>query len=276
MVTAPPDVLELAAKGVDSQDVISMIRAVAQTEIDYYHPRIAVWEPLLEPSNICFMVEWQPGSSKHPAQLAVEASDRFMDSGIKTEQSQTMPAISRVISLNLTDAAAEVLVRTNNEWKDWRQRSLVRQAMESHGSGNMESQGMEESVSHAASDIFPLSPTAQSESTVVSFSKIPDRFDAAKAKHIAAQKAAKAALIFAQKARCRDETEDRISQAVCIQEPHRNVTFIYATRTEQWTIKRTARSTHEPNKRHYSDFSCRWRRCSLSHGVHQSGPTAKR
>ncbi len=208
---APPDILELATKGADSRDIITMIRAVLQTEIDYYHPRIAIWEPLLEPSHICFMVEWQPGSSKHPGQLAVETSDRLVDGGKKTEQSQTMTAVPRVVSLNLTDAAAEVLVRTNKEWKDWRQRSLVRQIAESQGAGTEESQEMEQFVTHGASDTMPWCAIAQSqsESTVVSFTKIPDSCDGAKAKHIAAQKAAKAALVFAQKrgAGTRQKTE---------------------------------------------------------------------
>jgi hypothetical protein len=157
------------------------------------------------------MVEWQPGSSKHPGQLAVETSDRLVDGGKKTEQSQTMTAVPRVVSLNLTDAAAEVLVRTNKEWKDWRQRSLVRQIAESQGAGTEESQEMEQFVTHGASDTMPWCAIAQSqsESTVVSFTKIPDSCDGAKAKHIAAQKAAKAALVFAQKrgAGTRQKTE---------------------------------------------------------------------
>jgi hypothetical protein len=200
VVAPPPDALDLVENGVDSRDEITMVRALLQIEIDYYHPRIAVWEPLLEPSDLCFMAEWQRGSSLRPGQLAVEVSDRFVDSGETAEQASTVAVAPPTISLNLTDAAAEVVVRSIKEWKDWRQRALDRQDVDSQDLFIAKSRGEEESTTQP---VFPFSPTAQSESTVNSFGMIPGKFDGSssvlEARHAAAQKAAKAALVFAQK-----------------------------------------------------------------------------
>lgn len=200
VIAAPPDVLDLSQNGVDSRDEITMIRALVQTEIDYYHPRIAVWEPLLEPSNLCFMVEWQLGNAQRPGQLAVEASDRFLDIAETGKQNSELLVIPRVVSLNLTDAAAEVVVRSIKEWRDWRLRALDRQEVDSQALRTAGSQAEDELMSQSA---IPSSPTAQSESTMASISKIPARFEVSgsvlEARHAAAQKAAKAALVFAQK-----------------------------------------------------------------------------
>lgn len=201
VVAPPPNVLDLAENGVDSHDEVTMIRTVLQIEVDYYHPRIAVWEPLLEPSDLCFMVEWQQGSSRRPGQLALEVSDRFVESGEPLEDTSGLAMAPRVISINITDAAAEVVSRSIKEWKDWRQRAVERQPVDSQALNTLESRGDAESTPYQRG--FPLSPTAKSESTFASTSIAPGKLDTSssvrEAKHVAAQKAAKAALVFAKK-----------------------------------------------------------------------------
>ncbi len=207
VVAAPPDVLDLSTNGVDSRDELSMIRLLVQIEADYYHPRNALWEPLLEPSNICFMVERQLGSDQRPGQLAMEASDSLFDGTDVVLQAPVLALAPRVISLNLSDAAAEVVVRSIKEWRDWRQRTIDRQEADIQSLGILQSQ-TDESLSSLTDNTThdaPLPPTAQTVSPSASNNKIPaarfsgNKAAAAKARHAAAQKAAKAALEFAQK-----------------------------------------------------------------------------
>ena len=209
IIAAPPDVVDLSKNGANSQDEITMVRVLCQTEIDYFHPRIAVWEPLLEPSNLCFMVEWQVGSAQRPGQLAVEASDRSLDNAEIFKQSSALAVSPRIVGFNLTDAAAEVVVRTMKEWRDWRQRTLNRQEVDSQPLDPAENRVDDESLSRAANNLtasmFPLSPASRSDGAVTPYEikKITGSFDASssvhEARHVAAQKAAKAALVFAQK-----------------------------------------------------------------------------
>jgi hypothetical protein len=106
--------------GVDPADAIATIRTLLQTEIDYYHPQIAVWEPLLEPSHLCFLVEWQNASTVRQGQLAVEALDCFLGGLVAEGQTPSLAVDSpRIVSLNLTYSAVNSLARTNKEWREW-------------------------------------------------------------------------------------------------------------------------------------------------------------
>jgi len=197
VVVSPPDVLDLSENGADSRDEITMIRSIIQIEIDYYHPRVAVWEPLLEPSNLCFVVEWQRGSVHRPGQVAVEVSDSVFGGGEAQPSAQP-----RIVSLNLTDAAAEVVVRSIKEWKDWRQRAFDRQEADVQHLGTVKDEEVSSPSNEISRSVFPFSPTAQSDFTTASFSKMSGRFGigpSLQPRHAAAQKAAKAALVFAQK-----------------------------------------------------------------------------
>lgn len=207
IVAGPPNVLDLLENGVDSADAITTIRILLQTEIDYYHPRIAVWEPLLEPSHLCFLVEWQNTSALRPGQLAVEASDRFLGG---SEAEGQMPSLAvdspTIVSLNLTDAAVDTLARAIKEWREWRQGSLVQQQLNEGSLVDVSTRPEEESQSDLDYKVAValLTPTTQSEGKQkTSGVKPPDKLDTSSslraAKVAAAKKAAKAALVFAQK-----------------------------------------------------------------------------
>ena len=94
--------------------------AALQAEVEYYHPKIAAWEPFIEPSQFCAAVEWQPGylgqSNPKCGQLAIRLSDRLAQSN--RSSSQTMNE-QDAVTINLTDSAAEVILRSYREWEEW-------------------------------------------------------------------------------------------------------------------------------------------------------------
>ena len=64
--------------------------AVLQAEVEYYHPKIAAWEPFIEPSQFCAAIEWQPGylgeSKPRCGQLAIRLSDRLAQGNRSSSQ----------------------------------------------------------------------------------------------------------------------------------------------------------------------------------------------
>ena len=261
VVAAPPNVLELSASGVDSRDIITMTRLLVQMEVEYYHPRIAVWEPLLEPANICFMVEWQLGSEQRPGQLAMEAMDSLVDSTETVLQPPGLALAPRVVSLNFTDAAAEVVARSFKEWRDWRQRTTDRQEADMQSLESMKSQTGESlsnftiNTKHAG----PLSPATQSISSISSINKIRGRVDTKasirKKRHIAAQKAAKAALVFAQKRGAGTKKESESSKP-----------FVFRNRTGM-SLSFMQQSPSQNENGHIEAKECRSRPFSPIRGV---------
>lgn len=119
-----PESLHLVEEGADafrdiSYERISKISGSYQANIDYYHPRIAVWEPLLEPSRLAVNTVWKPGISsgaqKRPGQFAMELSDE-----LEGGHAHVNSAASSSVSVNITDAAAEVVARTLRQLGKWR------------------------------------------------------------------------------------------------------------------------------------------------------------
>jgi hypothetical protein len=160
--------------------------AILQAEVEYYHPKIAVWEPLIEPSQFCAAVEWQPGylaaSKPRCGQLAIRISDHV------TSSDQTATArvgVQQVVTVNLTDASVEVIMGTFREWKDWMKTSVT----------SPESNSDLLELSSVASPMRSMNSKCLNEGTEPSSNT--DKL--AGTKKIAPQKAAQAALVFAQK-----------------------------------------------------------------------------
>jgi hypothetical protein len=163
-----------------------------QSEIDYYHPRIAVWEPLLEPSQLAINLVWKPGtlisSQKRPGQLAFEISDRLDTVKRQTRPGQLMA--TNAVSLNVTDAAAEVVARTLRQFSRWRENLSLAQPLDDERQTS-------------------LSPEKRSGAALVSTSDglsndLREDYDCdlrivPSVKRAAAREAAQAALVFAQK-----------------------------------------------------------------------------
>lgn len=161
--------------------------AILQAEVEYYHPKIAVWEPLIEPSQFCAAVEWQPGylaaSKARCGQLAIRISDHV------TSSDQTATARvdgQHVVTVNLTDAAVKVLMGTFREWKDWMKTSVT--SPESND---------DVELSSVASPIRSMNSRSLNDEKVPNTEKKSDKDSGTK--KIAPQKAAQAALVFAQK-----------------------------------------------------------------------------
>ena len=176
---------------------VTSFSAIALAALDYYHPRIAVWEPFLEPSQLYMQLECQPGGADgtRPGQLAVEVSDRLLRD--KSFRRQMPPQMSgpQMVSLNLTDAAAEVFVKASLQWKEWR-----------NTTGEMLSSDGDDGIFFKPTPLSTQDQSLVSDSEPVlveklSFNGVFDESLDAKQKvqQRAAQKAAQAALVFAQK-----------------------------------------------------------------------------
>lgn len=99
----------------DLSEVIFKICASLDTRLDYYNARIASWEPFLEPCQINGDLEYQQGRADDPGALSMALSDHRLSDGLE-RQEQTP------ICVNLTDAAANILISALYEWKHWRER----------------------------------------------------------------------------------------------------------------------------------------------------------
>jgi hypothetical protein len=166
---------------IHTESIVSLT-AIGRFSVDYFHPRVAFWEPLLEPSQLFFLLEKQGGSieSQRPAQIALEMSDRLPGThSVRTNLAQSIYfKESSMVSVNITDAAAEVLVQGIRRWKMWRQ--------------DISSKMIEMGEGCDSPDFTPKSP--EDDSIVLSGDEPPEEIQRA-----AAQQAAQAALVFAQK-----------------------------------------------------------------------------
>jgi hypothetical protein len=172
-----------------SRERIVKVSGSYQSEMDYYHPRIAMWEPLLEPSQIALEVVWKPGicsgSQKRPGQFAFEVSDY-----LETMHRQTLSRrviSNNAVSLNITDAAAEVVARTLRLVKIWK---------ENIAPGTTKS--------FLSKQPYAMNPARDKDSTVNEAQIVQDDADDSyrkgrNTKRAAAREAAQAALVFAQK-----------------------------------------------------------------------------
>ena len=164
-----------------------------ETQLEYYNARIAGWEPLLEPCHLSGELEYQSGNDEIPAarpgNLSLALSDYQAIIGTDALQ-------QKLICLNITDAAADILLTTSKDWNTWRKKYKEdrkgRQAIldslnrdenrQTTGfSGKSLKVGVEDDtyIQSANSDITPVTSPGS------------DR--------VAAQNAAQAALIFAQR-----------------------------------------------------------------------------
>ena len=96
------------------------LSAVAKTTIEYFHPRKAVYEPFLEPAQLCILYECHNTSSTEVQdQVAIEVADRLLQNVASFHQTPR-DSEPQLLCVNFSDASAEVLARAINEWKNWR------------------------------------------------------------------------------------------------------------------------------------------------------------
>ncbi|KAG7345960.1 vacuolar-sorting-associated protein 13 C-terminal domain containing protein [Nitzschia inconspicua] len=184
-VALSPDVV----RDIRSESIISL-SAIGSFSIEYFHPKVSYWEPLLEPSQMYFLLEKQEGSadSSRPAQVALEISDRlprnhFVRANIVESISYRE---SSMVPINVTDAAADVLFQTLGQWKKWRS-----DLDSEHSDGySQELESLSSFSMRTHSSVTPDRSTSQSRLAVTNANEIQND---------AAQSAAQAALNFAKK-----------------------------------------------------------------------------
>ena len=163
--------------------------------IDYFHPRIACWEPLLEPSQLFVLFEKQSGSvrSNRPGQIALEISDCILhDQIFRGNILPNQMSEPQMVSLNLTDSAAEVLVKASTQWKKWRRGSIPEET-DGEDSESMPDGTIGEKPSFTDQTILSTASGDVADTLVDHEKKHKE------GRQLAAQKAAQAALVFAQK-----------------------------------------------------------------------------
>lgn len=197
-----------------SSDTVITFSAIAMSTLDYYHPRIAVWEPLLEPSRLFLLLERlsSNGTTGRPGQLAVEVSDCLLREQHFRRNFPSQSSEPQMVSVNLTDPAVEVLVKALSQWKEWR-RSVAENVpeLEEDDDESDEDNGdtaLDQNLNRNKSfpdESLSLVPSADNaDQALVDPARIVtsanDRMKkTSDAKQLATQKAAQAALVYAQK-----------------------------------------------------------------------------
>lgn len=214
--SSPPSLLKLGASAHcrDNEDRIALsqqeitefqseaavtVSILAMCAIDYFHPRIACWEPLMEPSQLYLLFEMQKGTKRRPGQIAVELSDYLLHDQVFRGGISNANMESQMLTVNVTDAAAQVFVKASSQWKEWR-RSIV------HDSDDENNASIEEDVvSEMKSLSIDTSAKSNSINQDIALGRdiVPHSDDQAlryqQAKKFEAQRAAQAALVFATK-----------------------------------------------------------------------------
>jgi hypothetical protein len=191
-----------------SESVLSL-SAGATCSMDYFHPKVAFWEPLVEPSQLFLFLEKQKGntSTGRAGQVAIELSDQLLRD--QNFRSCSLPAVvdmPRMVTFNLTDASAEVAAQALSQWKAWRKSKTLAFDEEDQMGVNFD---------NGKSDGLTLLDRGSSSlvrypSSAPKFNLDSERFGASAeiqqrpnafgdAKRMAAQRAAQAALVFANK-----------------------------------------------------------------------------
>ncbi len=96
----------------DLSEAISKICASFYTRLDYYNAKIASWEPCLELCQMNGNLEYQQGRPGRPGALSIALSDHRLSHDSEGLQ-------QALICINLTDAAAHILISAFYEWKQW-------------------------------------------------------------------------------------------------------------------------------------------------------------
>jgi len=103
----------------DASEVIMKVCVESTIGVEYYNPRLALWEPLLEPCRLRCVIERQAGNVKaepprpgHLSILITDGESTIADSIIISPNG----ILSGHAAINLTDAAAEVLFTAVSDW----------------------------------------------------------------------------------------------------------------------------------------------------------------
>lgn len=181
---------------------IVKLSATSRAAVEYFHPKIAMWEPLLEPSQLCLLLERRAGY------VAIEISDHSQEN----KRPGTRPSgevLSQPLCLNLSDASTEVMAQALHEWQDWRRSltvarpdddKLLDEDVSLLGKLYLSNGRIPESANLGAEELVPrgsasLSFDSENNDDAEDRGGMKYRI----AKKLAAQKAAQAALVFAQK-----------------------------------------------------------------------------
>lgn len=102
----------------DASEVIMKACVESTIGVEYYNPRLALWEPLLEPCRLRCAIERQAGNVKteppRPGHISVFISDG--ENIVDRKKKFPIGILDGTASINLTDAAAEVLFTAVSDW----------------------------------------------------------------------------------------------------------------------------------------------------------------
>ena len=184
-------------KDIQTESIVSF-SAISICSVDYFRPRVSFWEPLLEPSQLFLYFEKQDGSieANRPAQVALEVSDRLLHDQFNraTFTQNNHLGEAHMVSINVTDAAAEVLNETLTRWKDWR-RNILQESEDVHLEYDDELV-LGEKHNPAATSMSNIHMVGENTHFHGDAMKVNQRQSAQRG---AAKKAAQGALIFAQR-----------------------------------------------------------------------------
>ncbi len=178
------------------------VSGIAMCSVDYFHPRIAFWEPFVEPSQIFGILEMQSGSliSKRPGQVAVELSDRLLrEQSFRANQLPSFGGIPKIVTVNLTDSSVEVAVKTISQWKDWRKSLQVFSEDEEGDTCSQMDADIELRESNPLAEVPVLATTTKFREDEQPGAFSLEARAHRNAKRAAKQRAAQAALVFAEK-----------------------------------------------------------------------------
>ena len=180
------------------------LTAFAKIAVDYFHPRISVYEPFVESAQLCVILERHNANERigRPGEIALEISDRILREPLLAS-SPGRENKPQLMCVNFTDAFAGVFFRALREWTAWRKSVISRSEASA-----FEEFSVTESRTSASSCKTHLQPKqnldaevtptkASSLGTELSSELGPD--GSRTSKHVAAQNVAQAALLFAQK-----------------------------------------------------------------------------
>ena len=186
-----------------NSEAIITFSGIARCNVFYFHNRIAYWEPLIEKSQLYLLCEKQtPSASRdRPGQLAVEISDRLLhEHNFQEGFLPTHPAGPQIVSFNITDASVDVFTRAFSQWKQWRQNIMDAkdldfedQTIQNTDDVSLASVALNGSLSECINETH----TNQGFGMQLSFYEGRERQGSPQP--AATQKAAHAALVFAQK-----------------------------------------------------------------------------
>jgi hypothetical protein len=103
----------------DASEVIMKACVESTIGVEYYNPRLALWEPLLEPCRLRCVIERQAGNVKaeppRPGHFSILITDGESTIG-GSKNIAPNGILSGTAAINLTDAAAEVLFTAVSDW----------------------------------------------------------------------------------------------------------------------------------------------------------------